>query len=70
MSEKAEVVPDHETASLVGRRLSEDDDVTTLSVSSSSSFESDGAFFVVDDVGVRVTPSWKLLSRPWILLGV
>ena len=70
MSEDADEVPDHETASLVGQRFSEDDDVTTLSASlwMTMSFASE-AFFVVD-VGVLVTPSWKLLSRPWILLGV
>jgi hypothetical protein len=71
MSEKADEVPDHDTASFVGQRLSDGAAITSVSLSTAaacSAFFVSGTFFA--DVGVRVTPSWNVLSSPWILLGV
>jgi hypothetical protein len=77
MSEKEEEVPLQDTASLAGHRLSEAGArMTSPPFLGPSPFLRLSAFLasVLDDdggvVGVRVTPSWKVLSSPWILLGV
>jgi hypothetical protein len=69
MSVKAEVCPLQETASLAGQRLAGGERSNSLEVSSDVS--SSLPLVVEDEAeGVRVTPSWKVLSRPRNLLGV
>lgn len=69
MSVKADVCPLQETASLAGQRFAGGEWSSSLEVSTGVS--SSLPLLVEDEAnGVRVTPSWKLLSRPRTLLGV